>query len=235
MANLFTLIGVTKLKRTFPHVGQVTDWAASTSLRLLWDRVWALEERLQAAEANVRAEGVALNTLNTQLASVEAIARQAFALAQTPATSPALPGDPASGGDAPCDDDGEAGRGVADAYGDGHPGVVPQTAYEFGRIVGGVANEYPLLLAPTADLPTREAFIEELQLRIIWHLNQAGFTAGRQKNPSGAISKDKMTVNIGGEAIAYDLFGGVDPSESVPVRAGRVCPADYQPNAGIPD
>lgn len=235
MADLFTLIGVTKLKRAFPHVGQVTDWAAQTSLRLLWDRVWSLEERLQAAEANVKLAGTTINTLGTQLASVEAIARQAFALAQTPATSPALPGDPASGGDAPCDDDGEAGNGVANAYGDGHPGVVPQTAFEFGRIIGGVANEYPLLLAPCGDLPSREAQNEELLLRMIWHLNEAGFTAGRQKNPSGAISKDKMTVNIGGEAIAYDVFQGVDFSESVPVRAGRVCPADYQPDAGTPD
>lgn len=235
MADLFTLIGVTRLKRTFPHVGQVTDWAAQTSLRLLWDRVFSLEERLQAAEANVKLAGTTINTLNTQLASVEAIARQAFALAQTPATSPALPGDPASGGDGPCDDDGQAGDGVNNAYGDGHPGVVPQTAFEFGRIIGGVANEYPLLLAPTPDLPTREAFIEELLLRMIWHLNEAGFTAGRQKNPSGAISKDKLTVDIGGEAIAYDVFSGVDPSQAVPVRAGRVCPANYQPDGGIPD
>ena len=29
---------------------------------------------------------------------------------------------------------------------------------------------------------------------MIWHLHLAGFQAGRQRNPSGAISIDKLTI-----------------------------------------
>jgi hypothetical protein len=235
VADIITLAGVTPIKRIYPHVSGIGDWAARMSVRMLWDRVFDLEERLQAAEANIKTIAAAVNTINTRVDAVEKIAKQAFALAQTPATSPPLPGDPASGGDPPCPDDGEANAGVADAPGSGHVGVVPLDAYNAGRIIGGTANEFPLLLAPTADDATRDSFMEELLRRMIWHLQLAGFTSGRQRNPSSAISKDKLTIEIGGETVAYDCFTGVDHTQAIPVHADRVCPADYVADPGIAD
>lgn len=236
MATLITLIAVTKTDRSYPHVEMIADWQAKQSVRLLWDRVWGFEERLQALEANVKQIAAAVNTLNTNLANVQQIAKQAYALAQEPSTSPVPPGSTPGA----CPDDGEAGAGCAAARSD--PGtypngdqVLPHDAYSAGLIIGGTANEYPLLTAPAIDAPTREAQNEELVRRMIWHLNQDGFVAGRQRNPSAVISKDKLTVGIGGETIAYDVFQGVDFSDAVPVQAQRVCPADYVADAGIPD
>ena len=40
---------------------------------------------------------------------------------------------------------------------------------------------------------------------MIWHLRLAGFQANRQRNPSGLISNDKLTINIGGWHV-YDVM-----------------------------
>lgn len=236
MADLITLITITRIRRTYPHVETIPDWQAKQSIRLLWDRVWGFEERLQAVEANVRQIAAAVNTLNTNLAGVQQLAQQAYALAQEPDTSPVPPGSTPGA----CPDDGEAGAGVAAARSD--PGtypngdiIVPHDAYSAGLIIGGTANEYTALTNAAIDLPTREANNEELLRRMIWHLNQDGFIAGRQRNPSSVISKDKLTVGIGGDVFAYDVFQGVDFDQPVPVQAQRVCPADYVEDAGIPD
>lgn len=239
MADLITLIAVTKLDRVYPHIETIADWPAKQSVRLLWDRVWGFEERLQALEANVKQITTAVNTLNSTLKDVKQLAQQAYALAQTPDTSP-LPVPEPPGSPENCPDDGQANAGVTTARND--PGtypngdlVVPHDAFSAGLIIGGTANEFPLLTAPAIDAATRANQNEELLRRMIWHLNKDGFVAGRQRNPSAAISKDKLTVGIGGETIAYDVFQGVDFNQEVPVRAGRVCPADYVQDAGIAD
>jgi len=46
----------------------------------------------------------------------------------------------------------------------------------------------------------------ELLRRAIWHLHLAGYQSGRQRNPSGAISNDKLTIAIDGAWRAYDIF-----------------------------
>lgn len=230
MADRVTLIDATALKRQFPHVSQVADWPAQQTIRLLWDRIFDLQEQLNAAILNIRQLAEATNTMGTTLDRTSSLAKQAYALAQTPGSSPSLPGASPT-----CPDDGSANAGVHDAGVDGHPGVVPLDAYSAGLIIGGTANEYPALLDPTIDQPTRDANMEELLLRMIWHLLQAGFTAGRQRNPSLAISKDKLTVVIGAETFAYDVFTGVDFTEPIPVKADRVCPADYVAEPGTSD
>lgn len=233
MADPITLTPIVPLDRQYPHVDTITEWDVQQTIRLLWDRVFSLQEQLTAANASLQQIAGVVNAQNGELESVNQTAQQAYALAQNPSQSTFPPGTEPP--DLNCPDDGQAKQGVNDAPGNGDVGVVPQTRYEAGRIIGGTANEYPLLLAPTPDLPTREANIEELLLRMIWHLQQAGFTAGRQRNPSSAISKDKLTVQADGELWAYDVFVGVDPAEAVPVTANRVCPADYVADAGIPD
>lgn len=229
--DVVTLVDIVALKRQFPQLDNVKDWATNQTIRLLWDRVFALQEQLTAAQTNVRLMATALNTMNAQVLSVEQLAKGAYALVQIPADSTPPPG----AGPEECPDDGEAAHGVNDAGPNGDVGVVPLDAYQAGIIIGGTANEYSYLLNVAIDAPTRDANIEELLLRMIWHLNQAGFVAGRQRNPSSAISKDKLTIEIGGETFAYDVFQGVDFTEPVPVQAGRVCPADYVADAGIPD
>jgi hypothetical protein len=39
------------LKKQYPHVDDVEDWRAQQTIRLLWDRIFDLEARLQGTEA----------------------------------------------------------------------------------------------------------------------------------------------------------------------------------------
>ena len=80
-----------------------------------------------------------------------------------------------------------------------------------------------------------EGAMEELLLRMIWHLNQEG-TAGRQKNPSGIISKDKLTVLLTDEHgfHAYDVLS-TRISGSMDVHFDEVMPAQYVQERGIAD
>lgn len=52
-----------ELKRQFPHVDDIADWRAKQSIRLLWERVFDLEARLQAATTTV---GDLVNATNRQ-------------------------------------------------------------------------------------------------------------------------------------------------------------------------
>jgi len=228
---LVTLVAITPLDRLYPHLDQVKEWPINQTCRLLWDRTFGLQEQFNAASINIQNIAAALNDLNTLVEQVRIVAQQAYASTQAPGLSIPPPGSlPES-----CPDDNECRAGVNAAPATGDVGVVAQTRYEAGRVIGGTGNEYPLLLAPTATDTDRENNNEELLRRMIWHLQQAGFTAGRQRNPSSAISKDKLTVQADGELWAFDVFQGVDITDAVPVQAIRVCPADYVADAGIPD
>lgn len=229
-----TATPVEPLKRQYPHVDQIGDWPAQMSVRLLWERIFSLEERLQAAEGTITDLVSGVDTVNTTADDALAKAQSAFALAQSPGTSLVPPGGSTPEGSG---DGGQGQDGCNNAYATGHPGgVVPQSAFEAGRIVCGTANEWPLLLAPTANLPDRETFAVELLRRMIWHLQQAGFTAGRQRNPSSLISKDKLTVQVDGVLRAYDVF--IDLSNfaiAMSVHMGSVTPVDYVPDTGVAD
>lgn len=230
--QLVTAVEIVPLTRQYPQVENVKDWAAQDSLRLLWERIFQLQEQLNAANTNIKNLIGGVNQINTTSANALQTAKHALV---TAGEAVRAPGEPDPGVD--CPDDGQADAGVNNAYPTGHPGgVVPLSAFEAGRIAGGTANEWPLLLAPTVDLPTREAFAEEMLERMIWHLQLAGFTAGRQRNPSSLISKDKMTVETDGEIKAYDMFINFDDfTQAMSVHMGRVCPADYVATSGTPD
>lgn len=232
MADPFIVTPVVAFNRLYPHVDDIRDWRAQQTIRLLWDRIHDLEGRLQAAETNITNLGGTVNEVNTEAGNALQTAKHALVTAGEPVRAP---GEPDPGAD--CPDDGQAANGVSNAYPTGHPGgAVPLSAFEAGKIIGGVANEFPLLLAPTVDLPTREAFAEEMLERMIFHLQLAGFTAGRQRNPSSLISKDKLTAETDGEIKAYDIFIGLSEfTVAMGVTAGRVCPADYVATAGTPD
>jgi hypothetical protein len=70
------------LKRQYPHVNGVTDWRAEQSLRLLWDRVFDLEARLQGIEATQRDLTGASNQQEANITRVDRQSMEALALAQ---------------------------------------------------------------------------------------------------------------------------------------------------------
>jgi hypothetical protein len=91
----------------------------------------------------------------------------------------------------------------------GNPNHVPDGPLTFEHaeeVVYATGNEFPHLKAPHPTDGDAVRAAEELLLRIIWHLELAGYDAARQRNPSGAISNDKLNIFIEGRWHAYDVF-----------------------------
>jgi len=224
------------LKRQYPHLEGISDWRAAQSLRLLWDRYYDLEARLQGIEATAGDLVSASNTAEDQLVRVDHKADEALALFQGSEAekqrlgeeSGVLPG----GGDG-----GQGAAGCGAAPSTGHlPGPVDQTAYEAGRTVCGTANEYhDDLFLPVADADTRTAHALEFVLRAIWHLQQEGFTAGRQRNPSGLLSNDKLAVVVDGVTRAYDIVGMNPPAEEMSSHMVEVGSPNLVADPGLAD
>jgi hypothetical protein len=70
------------LSRQYPHVDGITDWRAQQTARLLWDRVFDLEERLHASEQTAGDLVPISNSQDDHLASLQAIAGEALSMAQ---------------------------------------------------------------------------------------------------------------------------------------------------------
>jgi hypothetical protein len=85
-----TIKGATppELKRQFPHVDDIADWRAQQSIRLLWERVFNLEERLQAVEVTQGDLVSATNSQEDDLGRAERKADEALAIAQRVASEP---------------------------------------------------------------------------------------------------------------------------------------------------
>lgn len=114
--------------------------------------------------------------------------------------------------------------------GSGHVPPGPLTEARAEQVVYRTANEFQQLLTV--------AGADELLRRTIWHLHLAGFQAGRQRNPSGAISSDKLTIFINGGWHVYDIFGLQDPLTVHFIEVPSGCSSDgcsYIPDGGIPD
>jgi len=221
--------------RTYPHVAQIGDFPTQQTVRLLWERVMAMEETLTAQASTIQQQAGTIQTLQTQVTRTARDAREALITAGQAVGVEGVSG--GGGGGGGCPDDGLFAAGVAAAPATGHPaGGLPLDAQTAGKIVGGTGQEFSSLLAATVNLAARESNADALIRRMIWHLNQYGFVAGRQQNPSGLISKDKVAVTIGGTAFAYDVLSSLN-AYTVPmtVTGGRVCPANLQSDAGLPD
>jgi hypothetical protein len=115
-----------------------------------------------------------------------------------------------------------------------HAGGASLDATRAERIVYAAADEFPCLLAvfPTEDAAITAA--EQLLRRMIWHLRAAGFQANRQRNPSGLISNDKLTINIGGWHV-YDVMSLGYAGVAGRVTFNEVPLPDPVPDTGIPD
>lgn len=105
----------------------------------------------------------------------------------------------------------------------------PHDATTAEAIVRGTATEFPVL----ALQGSIEA-VEEMLLRMIWHLQLAGFTAGRQRNPSGLISKDKLTIQLTNGWHAYDVLSD-SATGSMDVHFDEVGSPQYVASPGIAD
>ena len=117
-----------------------------------------------------------------------------------------------------------------------HVAPGPLTAERAEVVVHATANEFPSLTAPRGSEGEGVAAAEELLRRMIWHLHLAGYDAGRQRNPSGAISNDKLTIFINGGWHAYDCFRNLGtPGVPIDVIFLEVFPAGHVDDGGIPD
>ncbi len=95
---------------------------------------------------------------------------------------------------------------------------------------------FPSLIAPRRSESDAVAAAVDLLRRTIWHLRHAGFEAGRQKNPSGAISGDKLTVFADGGWHAVDIFYDYGaPGVPIKVIFLEVFPASPVADEGVPD
>lgn len=225
-------------RAVYPHVPQITDPHAQQSTKLLWDKVFELSDRLDRGDiaGKFSAVGARIDATNSTVAS------QQNAIIGDPAESQAtsIPGS-GSGGSPGGGGTGGGGSGTssscADSPGTGHfdPGGA-LTEERARKIACGTSDEWSALRAPTADLATRETNAEQLLRRIIWHLAQGGYTVGRQRNPSLAISKDKIAITFDLDSVAIDLFSNFDGYTSTMVSQWvEVGAGNYVADAGIPD
>jgi hypothetical protein len=118
-----------------------------------------------------------------------------------------------------------------------HVGPGGLTEERANDVVQATAREFPHLLATFATTEQAIAATDELLLRTIWHLQQAGFNAARQRNPSGAISSDKLTINLSGAWHSYDLYsiGWAGLATTIHPFIYEVFPPNPVPDGGIPD
>lgn len=226
-----------KEKRVYPRVSEVQDWRAGDSLRLLWDRTYALEERIKSLETMQTSILSDLDAAQTDIETASRQAREAIALSQQPGQPGGAPIDGGGGGDLPGGGDGGAGAiGCAAAGATGHDSGGLLNGIRAGQIVCGTGNEFPALRNPTATINERDANAEELMLRAVWHLRTAGFLAGRQQNPSGILSRDKLTIEIDGVVRAYDIFlGKGNFAVQMQTQMLEVGPPVMIDDPGIPD
>ena len=70
------------LKRQFPHLDGVEDWRAQQSLRLLWDRIFDVEGRVQAIERTAQDLADATNAIDGRVTLADRKADEALAKGQ---------------------------------------------------------------------------------------------------------------------------------------------------------
>jgi len=117
-----------------------------------------------------------------------------------------------------------------------HVGPGPLSKARAEQVVRATGDEFAHLRAPHSTDSAAISAAEELLLRVIWHLRLAGYSAGRQRNPSGAISNDKLTIRIDGGWNAYDVFLDYGRANTqLRVIFLQVFPANYIDYPGIRD
>jgi len=90
--------------------------------------------------------------------------------------------------------------------GSGHVGPGPLSEARAKEVVLGTAKEFPQLTRVFGSEGEAVGAADQLLRRTLWHLQLAGYQANGQKNPSGAISSDKLTIFINGGWHVYDVY-----------------------------
>jgi hypothetical protein len=104
------------------------------------------------------------------------------------------------------------------------------------NVVNATAAYFSMLTIARPTDAEAQAAATELLRRVIWHLRHAGFDAARQKNPSGAISGDKLTMFADGAWHAVDIFFDYGtPGVPVKVIFWEVFPPNPVADEGISD
>ena len=116
-----------------------------------------------------------------------------------------------------------------------HVGPGPLSVARAEQVVYATANEFPGLQTPRGTDAESAAAGEELLRRMIWHLQLAGFQSGRERNPSGAISGDKLTVVADGAWHVYDVWTLGGAGRPISVIFYEVFPPNPVADGGIPD
>jgi hypothetical protein len=219
----------------------VKDRDSQQALRILFDRIFDLESlvldaqsALSAAQATIDEQTASLTALRKKVTLIEA---PAGTIQPTPMPEGGSVEPGGSEGGVPGDvDDGQGAQGCSQAGSNGHvDATLPRNMVTAGMIICGTAVEWAVLMDPAPDETTREAEAEQMLGRMIWHLNTQGYIAGRQRNPSGLISKDKLTVQIDGVFRAYDVLSLNPAPDYMTSHCIQVFPADYVVDGGIPD
>lgn len=115
------------------------------------------------------------------------------------------------------------------------PKTIDLTVDNARQIVMATAGQFSNLIRVfDTDQQATDAATELLE-HTIKHLQDAGFNAGRQRNPSGLISGDKVTIQIDGSWHIYDIFSLGFAGRATTVQFVELTGADPIPDSGIPD
>jgi hypothetical protein len=116
-----------------------------------------------------------------------------------------------------------------------HVGPGPINASRASQVVFATAREFPNLTQVFGSEGEAVGAADQLLRRTIWHLQLAGFNAARQKNPSGAISSDKISIFIDGGWHCYDIYSLGVAGRATTVQFIEVPLPNPQADGGIPD
>ena len=87
-----------------------------------------------------------------------------------------------------------------------HVGPGTLSANRAEQVVLATAREFPRFTRVFGSDQEALDAAAELLRRTIWHMQLAGYQAARQRNPSGLISSDKLSIFVDGAWHCYDIF-----------------------------
>jgi hypothetical protein len=119
--------------------------------------------------------------------------------------------------------------------GSGHIPAGPTNEDRAKQVVLGTSKEFPQLIRVFASEGEAVGAADQLLRRILWHLQLAGYQANGQKNPSGAISSDKITVMINNTWRVFDIFSLGVAGRATTVQWLEITGANPFPRTLIPD
>jgi hypothetical protein len=116
-----------------------------------------------------------------------------------------------------------------------HVGPGPLSIERAQQVVLATSKEFPHLTAVFPSEQQAVAAADQLLARTVWHLQLAGFQAARQRNPSGLISSDKLSIFLGGAWHVYDIYSLGVAGRASKVQWIEVPLPNPVANPGIPD